>query len=792
MKRTKGGRLALALSVAMVATALSMPVSSASKELTSLEEAGEGTSNAVQMGAADAEEEAGSSTISKEKAESLIRQYVNIPEDYVLQRTSYQTNMLTEGKRYEWNMQFQKQVNGKHIGSINASIDADSGQLMSFSSYVDNPSAKPTFPLKVDRKEAQRMAEELIGELAASYQTQLRLDEAYGADTLPPLTGGVVHQLRYERVVNGNLFNGNFIRISIDSEGHLQSFRLVWDDTITFPEAGKTLTMEEAQAALEKAADPELYYILPFNQGMGAAKPYLSYQLQPFAIDAVSGDLLGEDRYYSYRRGEVSADPLTKQPLGSKPETGQLSEKDAIAAVKDGFGLPEGSELVSSSFNDYKDEQTGKPKLQWHLNWVLKKDGKEAGNLYASVDGSTGVVQSFNQYSHHNEVKDGQGVTLERALEKAENTVKEQLPWLTDKLYTVKPDEKQYEYKQPEEIGSYSISFVHKVHGATVQYDYVNVNIDARTGEVRSFEARIADFDYAYSTPRLISESAAVTHWMDVYKPQLTYRLQEQYWLDGQPLPVEKVNLLIASGERVPDDIEKKSTVELVYQLVSRPLEDSVFLDARDGQWRSEETGEATSLDRPRATDIEGHWAEHSLELMVAYKALDLKDGEVRPGAKITRGELIKMLVLARNSGRFASYDGLANKEMSASFNDVSASSAYFAYVESALEQNLIDRGDGNFEPDATVSRDEMAELIVRALGYNPLAEYDHMFKVNFKDADGIANKGQAAIVVGLKIMTLSDGKFLPSKEVTRAEASIAFYRYLQKRAELHEAPLRI
>lgn len=790
VRKNKGGRLALALSVAMFASALSMPVSSASKELTSMEEASEGTSSALQANAADAE--AGASKISKEKAESLIRQYVNIPEDYVLQRTSYQTNMLTEGKRYEWDMHFQKQVNGKHIGNINASIDADSGQLMSFSSYVDNPSAKPTFPLKVDRKEAQRMAEQLIGELAASYKTQLRLDEAYGADTLPPLTGGVVHQLRYERVVNGNLFNGNFIRISIDSEGHLQSFRLVWDDTIKFPEAGQTLTMEEAQAALEKAAKPELYYNLPYNQGAGGAKPYLSYQLQPFAIDAVSGEVLEENRYYGYRSGEVSADPLTKQPLGSKPETGQLSEKDAIAAVKDSFGLPEGSELVSSSFNDYKDERTGKPQLQWHLSWMLKKDGKEAGNLYASVDGSTGVVQSFNQYSNHNEEKDGQGVTLEQALEKAESAVKEQLPWLTDVLYTVKPDEKQYESRKPEEIGSYYISFVHKVHGAAVQYDYVNVNIDARTGEVRSFEARIVDFDYAYRTPRLISESAAVTHWMDVYKPQLTYRLLEQYWLDGQPLPVEKVNLLIASGERVPDDIEKKSTVELVYQLVSRPLEDSVFLDARDGQWRSEETGEATSLDRLRATDIEGHWAEHSLELMVAYKALDLKDGEVRPGAKITRGELIKMLVLARNSGRFASYDGLASKEMRASFNDVSASSAYFAYVESALEQNLIDRGDGNFEPDATVSRDEMAELIVRALGYNTLAEYDHMFKVNFKDADGIANKGQAAIVVGLKIMTLSDGKFLPSKEVTRAEASIAFYRYLQKRAELQEAPLRI
>ncbi len=80
----------------------------------------------------------------------------------------------------------------------------------------------------------------------------------------------------------------------------------------------------------------------------------------------------------------------------------------------------------------------------------------------------------------------------------------------------------------------------------------------------------------------------------------------------------------------------------------------------------------------------------------------------------------------------------------------------------------------------------------MRALGYNALANYDHIFKASFKDSAQIENKGQAAIVVGLKIMTLADGKFLPKKQVTRGEASAAFFRYLQSRAELQEAPLRM
>src|SRR5690606_38612332 len=139
-----------------------------------------------------------------------------------------------------------------------------------------------------------------------------------------------------------------------------------------------------------------------------------------------------------------------------------------------------------------------------------------------------------------------------------------------------------------------------------------------------------------------------------------------------------------------------------------------VFLDAVSGQWRTYDKGDITQLEKQKILDVEGHWAKHQLELMVAYKALDVIDGKVRPNELIKRGELIKMLVIARNGGNYGY--ATAEKTMNASFDDVGASSEYFAYVEAALQQNLIDIGDGSFNPDATVSREEMAELIVRAL----------------------------------------------------------------------------
>ena len=332
------------------------------------------------------------------------------------------------------------------------------------------------------------------------------------------------------------------------------------------------------------------------------------------------------------------------------------------------------------------------------------------------------------------------------------------------------------------------------MHNAIVDFDSVSVSIDARTGEVRSFDANLSDDSYPLYAPKTISAEAATEKWLDYYETKLTYRLNQQYMIGGQPIPLEKYKLMLASGEPASDNVEQDVTIELVYQLVPKPVQENVFLDATTGEWRSRDTGDVTTLELPIATDAEGHWAEQSLQLMVAYKALDLVDGKVRPNELITRGELIKMLVLASSGGRFYGYamDNAASSSEKGSFNDVAADSDFFAYIESALDQNLIDIGDGSFNPDANVSRDEMSELIVRALGYNTLAKYDYIFNSSFKDEGDIAGKGQAAIVVGLKIMSLADGKFLPLKKVTRAEASIAFFRYLQKRAELQEAPLRM
>ncbi|MGO4179604.1 YcdB/YcdC domain-containing protein [Paenibacillus sp. TAF43_2] len=731
--------------------------------------------------------------ITKEKAEALARQYVSIPKEYVLQGASLNMEVMASGKRNAWGLDFVKKVNGKHLGSIYVRIHADKGQLLEFNSYTDSPSAKPTYPLKVERDAAQQIALQFIDKIAADYKGQIQYNPDYGVQLRPPLTGEVVHSIRYDRLVNDIPYVDNYIELEVDSEGHVRRFSLQWDDTIIFPKVDAKLSAAEANEKLRAAAAPLLAYIVPYNM-QGKRKPLLSYELQPISIDAVTGQLKDQSRENYFRAGSISEIPISEKPLGEKPKAGAVTEKQAIDAVKAAFALPAGVELNGSNYSENSNESTGETEAYWQLNWTVKKDGKEVGSASASVNGRTGEVRHFNTYMYNEQSQSGgTKVTLEQASTAAVEAIKKRLPWLTDELYLVKPDPKQYEGIVAGQPSQYYFNFVHKIHGAVVEYDNINLSIHSSTGEVVNYDANLSNFEYPAEAPALIKKEQAVDNWLNYYRTQLTYRLVQSFAWNGQPIPIEKYKLMIASGEIRGDEVDRKTEAELVYQLVPKLMDESVFLDAETGGWRNRETGDVTQLEKPKAKDIDGHFAQRQLELMVAYKALDVKDGLVRPNEAVTRGELIKMLVLARSSG-VSPLAMSSSKQLKGegSFNDVAADSSYFVYVESALEQNLIDVGDGSFNPNGKVSRDEMAELIVRALGYNALANYDHIFKASFKDSDQIENKGQAAIVVGLKIMSLSDGKFLPKKQVTRGEASVAFFRYLQSRAELQEAPLRM
>ncbi len=165
-----------------------------------------------------------------------------------------------------------------------------------------------------------------------------------------------------------------------------------------------------------------------------------------------------------------------------------------------------------------------------------------------------------------------------------------------------------------------------------------------------------------------------------------------------------------------------------------------------------------------------------------AYKAIkSLKDkgivsgdaeGTFRPDDRLTREELVKMVVLAAG----IPLDGAA-----ASFSDVSAAHWSYPYVAAGFTNGVINgRDDGSFGLGASVIRQDAAVII-----YNTMKHMGVSFdgaSANFSDFDDVADYAKTAVSEmhgkGL-INGKGDNMFMPLDYLTRAEAATMIWRML-------------
>ncbi|MBU5441686.1 YcdB/YcdC domain-containing protein [Paenibacillus sp. MSJ-34] len=707
--------------------------------------------------------------ISKEQAIEIAKKNLRIPSDYKLSNVNLRSRNTNGVAKGIWYLNFQKTDKDRYDASISAGIDADSGQIIQFYSYVYDPNKKPSYPPKVDRAAAKTIAVDFMNKIDPGLAAKVKYNDKYDVSEKTPLGGEVQYVLQFDRMEQGLPVYENEVRISVDGEGHVLSYDNNWNDALKFEPNKPAVDMKGAEAAYRELLKLVPHYVIPY-QAEQKKGPYVSYEMIPYMIDAASGKIWSPTPQPAINHTV----PISDKPLGDKPQAVlNITKEQAVKTATEQLPIPQEAKLTGADYNEYADEMSGTMSSQWSLEWRIGDDERKSPYIAAGVNTKTGEILYYS-YSTAGEASRSEGAKLsdEQAKAKAVDFVKRLIPYAAHELYLQDGRSGWVD----EDRGTYS--FTRVINGIYADNERVEVSINKQTGNVDNYYNHLSDMNYGSAKPQLIGEQEALEKLLATYSIELGYVSGNvnQAW-DPRPLA--------ASGKPAGDANEAK----LVYQLIKKAQTDeAVFLDATSGKWRNRGTGEETSLEPIKATDIDNHPAKRELELMIEYRAIDVKDGKVNPDAIVTRGELIKMLVMAMSGGvrPFA-----AESKAKASFSDVGVKSEYFAYVESALDQKLIDPGDGKFNPEGKITREEMAELITRALGYNSLAERGNLFQTAFQDADAVAKKGQAAIVVALGIMDLQGGKFEPKREVTRAEGATAFYRYLQERAQLKEAPLR-
>ena len=176
-------------------------------------------------------------------------------------------------------------------------------------------------------------------------------------------------------------------------------------------------------------------------------------------------------------------------------------------------------------------------------------------------------------------------------------------------------------------------------------------------------------------------------------------------------------------------------------------------------------------------TDIpQAAWARDAINGLAKAGVVNGKSDTIfAPNDTVTRAEFAKMLMgtLGLSSAAYTT----------SSFNDVSTDAWYFDSVESAYNLGIITGvADGVFNPDALITRQDMAVMVARAAQIAGKDISEVSAGIDFADAASISDYAKPAVeklVKGGIINGMSDTEFAPIANATRAQAAKILYSFL-------------
>lgn len=667
----------------------------------------------------------------------------------------------------EWSFYWVKK--GKREGAVdlsyNVGVNADTGEITSYSFYQQQPN-RPTYASRISYSEAQKKAEQFLARYVPAKVAETRLSVREMPVQKTPLSPHVSYTFRFVRTADGIPVPDNSAEITVNGAGQVTNYYLNWNEQIQFDTPKKVISKEEAEKLFHTGMNASLSYVLPWErQGEDSPKPFLAYR-NPFdsLVDAGTGELLTLS-LVPKKKTEEPARVSTKK-LQPHHSGKALAQDDAVKLAQKLFDLSQ-YRLRGANYNE-KDYRGGRS--VWNLEFESKDQKQRPGFLFVSLDALTGDVYSFNKEKGYPGGKEsgGQKATPEQMKAKAMEMVRSWTPGWADQLYLIDP-----QLNEPIDpyYPRYAFQFQRMINGIATATGTAHVGFDAETGELVNYNLDFGKESYPAQPPKHLSKEEAVNSWLKEAEVELIYTL----------LPLKPEEAAKAKLGEAGTVMDRKA--KLVYRAAITPYEHPYVLDAVSGEWKNQVNGKPVTLHRTTPADIVGHPAEKELLLMYEYDAISPIDGKLMPEKAITRGEMIEMLMIALNNGRyFPEWNG-----RKASFRDVGNGSRYFAAVEAAVDRGILDPSDSDLNPDESISREELADMLVRGLGYRKLAQHTDMFANKLSDIGSSKARGSIIIVTALGIMEAENQRFQPQATVSRADAAVAFARFLEKRSDLEE-----
>lgn len=191
------------------------------------------------------------------------------------------------------------------------------------------------------------------------------------------------------------------------------------------------------------------------------------------------------------------------------------------------------------------------------------------------------------------------------------------------------------------------------------------------------------------------------------------------------------------------------------------------------GVFEIEEAEEVIETPAPAFTDIEDSYAKEAIELLASLGYMNgVSEDKFAPKAGMTRADFTLLLA------RIAEAE-LVEVEQS-SYSDISADAYYAAAVEWASELGIVNgSGDGEFQPEEGITREQMAAILVRFAAVSDVALPSVHEPIVFADEAAISDYAKEAVAAAQKAGIISGKEtaagvsFAPQEKATREQTAL-------------------
>ena len=172
-------------------------------------------------------------------------------------------------------------------------------------------------------------------------------------------------------------------------------------------------------------------------------------------------------------------------------------------------------------------------------------------------------------------------------------------------------------------------------------------------------------------------------------------------------------------------------------------------------------------------SDVGKHWAKSEIMYLSDRNIIGgYSDGTFKPNEPITRSQAASMLIKALKIP--------LTENTSVAFKDVSKKSPYYQILATVNEKGILRGDNGYMRPGEKTSRAQMAAILRRAFDM-PLDKQATFIDVTpshwaYQDINGIAKQ---------RVAGGSNGKYMPSDSVTRAQFSAFLVRAMDDKMKL-------